>query len=191
MIPNKANIDSKFNFELWISSRGASTDETKPCALPTQAALEAAATEPVTTTATGTTVAGNWYRGGVTREDSLKLGGTPYQDLLQGGSPKQTGMDHKLECEIMETDITRMSNLEAMLDYTCDLILKQKNSARVIYIKGMGFTLGYENPFSKKKASHAKLTAQKASDKINRVALVVSGFPTTQSDIYDGNLSAS
>ena len=191
MIPNKANIDSKFNIEIWISSRGASTDETKPCALPTQAALEAASAEPVVTTATGTTVAGNWYRAGITREDSLKLDGTPYQELLQQGSPKQTGLDHKLEAEILETEVTRTANLEGLLDYTCDIILKFRSSARVLYLKGFGFTLGYDNPFSKKKAAHNKFIAQKASDKINKVALVVSGFPTTQSDIYDGNLTAS
>jgi len=190
MIPNKANIDSKFNIEIWLSSRGESTDESKPCALPTQAALEAASSEPVTTTTTGTTVAGKWYRAGITREDSIKLDGTPLQEVLQNGVPKQTGIDHKLVAEILETDTTRQNNIEALEDYMVDILIKYQNSTRVQFLRGFGFTLGSENPFSKKKASHLKLTAMKASDKINRVALVVNGFPTSVADIYDGNLQA-
>lgn len=191
MEPNKTNVKSDFNIEVWLSSRGASTDETKPCALPLKADLEAAASEPVTKTATGTTVIGNWYRAGITREDSLKLNGEPFSEALQDGTSKQTGLQHKLECEITETDITRTTNIEGILDYKCDIILKKRNDAKVWYLRGFGITLGYENPFSPKKASHNKLTAMKTSDKINRVALVTASFPTSVADIYEGNLATS
>jgi hypothetical protein len=189
MLPDKTKIRSEGNMEVWASGRGTSTDETKPCALPTRSTLETAASEPVNVTATTTTVAGKWYRVGEAREDAIKLNGTPFKETLSGGEIKQTGLEHKIEVEGLETEVSRVANLENMNDQIVDIIIKEKNSAKVYYLRGFGQSVGYENPFSFKKANSIKYEASRYSSKINKVTLVTTGFPTTVAVIYEGDLA--
>lgn len=189
MLPNKANMRAEGGMEVWVSGRGSSTDENKPCALPTRAALETAESEPVNVTATGTTVVGNWYRLGEAREEAIKLNGSTLKEILSGGEIKQTGIEHKFECESVETDLARTINIESLNDQIVDIIIKEKNSARAYYLRGFGQALGYDDPFSYKKANSNKYEASKTSSKINKVALVTSGFPTVFAIIYVGNLA--
>lgn len=191
MLPNKANAVAGSNWEVWLSGRGTTTDETKPCALPLRGDLETDVDGSVAKSATGTTIAATWLNVGGTREKSIKLAGKSLTDMLAGGIPLQIGLEHTLEAEGLEFTAAKIAALEALLDDTAvDAIIKKKNSAKCFYVRNIGIQMDYEMPFDDSKAHSFKITGSKKSDKINMVALVTASFPTSVADIYYGDLDA-
>jgi len=191
MLAVKSNTRKGGNWDVWISSRGSSTDETKCCALPLRSELETSSTGSVAKTATGTTVAATWIYTGASRDKSIKYNGAPLKDMLSGGIPLQTGQKNHFEVIILDVSVAKIIALETLkAGNAVDIIIKRRNSAEVLYLRTLGLVTNPDYPFDDDKADSILIVAEKTASGDNTVALVTTGFPTAVADVYVGSLDA-
>ena len=118
-----------------------------------------------------------WIEVGFMKQGVLKLSTEKHELDLHTGEKKQLGVTLKLEGAGLETNAAKLTALEALVDYRCDIICKPVNTTvtRVWKMLGMNLSVGLEGPFSAKDALVLPISGQvngaKVSDCFDEITL--------------------
>jgi hypothetical protein len=118
-----------------------------------------------------------WKEVGFMKQGSVKLSTDKFEIDLHTGEKQQLGVTLKLEADALETDAAKLTELEGMVNYRTDIILKPVNSTvtRVWKLLGFNMSVGLAGPMSMKDALTLPLSGQvngaKVSDCFDEITL--------------------
>jgi hypothetical protein len=111
----------------------------------------------------------DWKEVGFMPRGAAKVSTEKDEIDLHTGEKHLTGVVLKFEGAGLETDATKLTALEAMINYRCDLILKPVNTSvtRVWKLLGMNIAVTLDGPFSGKAPLTLPISGQVSGAKVS------------------------